>query len=402
MTLTEFFNSILVSLPRGGFETADCTFDEFLERLYRDYTAEARKISDPGYHDICERVAHSVSDICHLSDQIVAAARHYLQGYPHQAYEEIKRSLTSATFDSLITEVSAFDPTATTVPFDLYLESTLHPAMYRMRPNLGLAAAGTLKRKDIFHVPFENRNMVRNQRYSIAGLPCLYLGSSTWICWEELDRPELNASIFSRFKFAEKTTILDFQLPPAYAWTIYENVLRNSRSSSPMERIGELRARFNDDFIVAYILCWPLLAACSIRVDAREGSFFPQYIVPQLLLQWVTKEHKVDGIRYFSTRVTKPDAFVNANYVFPTRNIKRAGRCSFLQRKIHLVPPLHWALLQLVASNRRWSPELGNSGGQVQLAETMTVPYRDTQFFELEQRLSDLANEPSGSGPVEN
>lgn len=275
--------------------------------------------------------------------------------------------------------------------------------MYRMRPNFEWAAAGTLKKKDIFHVPFENRNLVRNQRYSIAGLPCLYLGSSTWICWEELDRPELNGCICSRFKFAEETTILDFQFTPANAWDIFIRVRDLSRGGDPPKRIDELLARYDDNFIISYILYWPLIAATSIRVDWRVGAFFPQYIVPQLLLQWVTKEGKVDGIRYFSTRMAKMNHYVNVNYVFPTRDIQHLGRCSILRRKIHLVAPVPWAILELTKKDPHeitFGGATGNQIGVVQLSDSMTYSYHLTKFYDLEDRLATIENQ-HGSGPVE-
>ena len=40
-----------------------------------------------------------------------------------------------------------------------------------------------LERNQLFHIPFKDRHLVANQRYSIAGLPCLYLGSSIYVCW---------------------------------------------------------------------------------------------------------------------------------------------------------------------------------------------------------------------------
>lgn len=403
MNLSDFFSGPAALLPRGGFEAADCTFDVFLQRLYRDYVAAVKEISDPEHHDICETIENSIPEIEQIARRIVRATKHFLQGYPHLAYQEIKNTLKNVEFDSLLTVVSSYDPSAPPKPFDFHLEATLHPAMYRMRPNFGLAAAGMLTKKDIFHVPFENRNLVRNQRYSIAGLPCLYLGSSIWICWEELDRPELNGCICSRFKFAEETTILDFQLPPAIAWDVFTRVRNLSRGSDPPQRIDELLARYNDNYVISYILYWPLIAASSIRVDSRIGAFFPQYIVPQLLLQWVTKEGKVDGIRYFSTRMAKMNHYVNVNYVFPTRDIQRRGCCSFLRRKIHLVPPVPWALLELTKKDPHefsFGGAMGNRIGVVQLSDSMTYSYHLTKFYDLEDRLASLENQ-HGSGPVE-
>lgn len=404
MNLSDFFNSPVVSLPRGGFETAKCTFDVYLRRIFTDYLEAVENLDDPKHTAICEAVKQSIPEIRRVAGRIVRATRRFLEGYPHEAYQEVKNTLRNVKFDSLLTEVSSFEPAAPPVPFDLYMESTLHPTMFRMRQNFGLAAVGTLKRKDIFHVPFESRNLVSNQRYSIAGLPCLYLGSSTWICWEELDRPDLNGCIFSKFKFVERTTILDFQLPPTNAWKIYSGVVALSQSNLPPPRIAELRGKYDEAFIISYILYWPLIAASSIRVEARTGAFFPQYIVPQLLLQWVTKEHKVDGIRYFSTRTSPENYYVNVNYVFPARDIKYQGRCSVLRRKLHLATPVMWAMVELTKDPRDQPVFLpgtvDNRVGFVEFSKSMKYPYSDTKFFDFEKRFNP-SEQGDDFGPVE-
>ena len=46
------------------------------------------------------------------------------------------------------------------------------------------------KKEEMFHIPFNKRYLVGNQRFSISGLPCLYLGGSPYVCWEELGRPD--------------------------------------------------------------------------------------------------------------------------------------------------------------------------------------------------------------------
>jgi hypothetical protein len=392
MNLKEFFRTQEVSLPRGGFETAKRTFDQYLQTTFRSYIASVQRIDDPEYPNICKQVEKLLPELKQISRRIVSATKCFLAGYPHQAYRAVKLSLHGAKFQNFITELSSFDPAAPPVPFSPFLEVTFRPSLYRMRPHMELEDVSTLTRKDIFHVPFENRHLVVNQRYSIAGLPCLYLGSSAWICWEELGRPDLNGAVFSSFRFAEKALVLDFQLTPEQAWDIYEGVQTNSKNV-------DLLQKFSDDFIASYILFWPLIAACSIRVERKEGSFFPQYIVPQLLLQWVTRHRKVDGIRYFSTRAAKPDYFVSLDYVFPTKNIKREGRCSYLQKKLHLLPPVQWGILQLIRSQQRASFWRTTMAGQVQLAESLVIPYRDTEFNQLEEHFAARAE--SDWGPVE-
>ena len=76
---------------------------------------------------------------------------------------------------------------------------------------------------------------------------------------------------------------------------------------------------------------WILTAACLIKVKKKENEesespFKPEYIVPQLLLQWIcnknkklinsSMEHQIFGICYLSTDAEeyKPSEY---NYVFP-------------------------------------------------------------------------------------
>ncbi|MFW8247620.1 hypothetical protein ACOIDW_27415, partial [Klebsiella pneumoniae] len=48
------------------------------------------------------------------------------------------------------------------------------------------------EREEIFHIPFTERQNVSAQRYSVAGLPCLYLGTSLYVCWQEMNKPDFD------------------------------------------------------------------------------------------------------------------------------------------------------------------------------------------------------------------
>jgi hypothetical protein len=48
------------------------------------------------------------------------------------------------------------------------------------------------------------------------------------------------------------------------------------------------------DLVVAHAVCWPLIAACSIKVKNPGANFKPEYVVPQLILQWITDETRID------------------------------------------------------------------------------------------------------------
>lgn len=46
--------------------------------------------------------------------------------------------------------------------------------MYKCRENAKLFH---FTKDEMFHIPYDKRNLVGNQRYSLSGLPCLYLGA---------------------------------------------------------------------------------------------------------------------------------------------------------------------------------------------------------------------------------
>jgi hypothetical protein len=102
------------------------------------------------------------------------------------------------------------------------------------------------------------------------------------------------------------------------------------------------------DFAVAQAICWPLLAACSIRRRHGDSPFIAEYVVPQLVLQWITHSNVHDGIRYFSVNL---DAYIDSpamacNYVFPAKQFAAQGHCATLRAKFEMSPPLSWQIVE--------------------------------------------------------
>lgn len=55
------------------------------------------------------------------------------------------------------------------------------------------------ERKDLFHIPFKLRHRVSAMRFSVSGLPCLYLGTSIFVCWQEMGKPDFDKLYISSF-----------------------------------------------------------------------------------------------------------------------------------------------------------------------------------------------------------
>lgn len=171
--------------------------------------------------------------------------------------------------------------------------------------------------EEMSHIPFQFNHKVGNERYSMSGFPSLYLGSSVYVCWEEMRRPDIDYANFALFKTTTPVKVVDLSNKEHYHFT------------------GE---KFAD--------C--LVLACSIPVQFPDDPFKPEYIIPQMLLQSLVRYNrdnkngeKIMGIMYSSTHIKDSKLWINYpenrinrklfyNYVFPAFDRKETGLSSEL------------------------------------------------------------------------
>lgn len=155
--------------------------------------------------------------------------------------------------------------------FDLNVESLIQEQegyFYRMRI---IENRRNVKPKEMFHIPFDNRNIVSTERFSFPGLPCLYLGCSAYVCWEEMGRPEFSRVMISALKTTQKLKLLDLRAPIYHRWN-----------------------QINKKSI-------PLILACQVVVADKDAKYKSEYIIPQLMMEYIITNHdNIDGILYSS------------------------------------------------------------------------------------------------------
>jgi hypothetical protein len=98
-----------------------------------------------------------------------------------------------------------------------------------------------------------------------------------------------------------------------------------------------------------YLMTWPLIAACSIKVKDYSDTFKPEYIIPQLLLQWVRNIGDIDGIKYNSTHIDKTVLFNDGdlyNLVLPVKENKDEGYCNHLVNLFEMTETISKQLLE--------------------------------------------------------
>ena len=197
-----------------------------------------------------------------------------------------------------------------------------------------------LNREDIFHIPFSCRHLVSAQRYSVAGLPCLYLGSSLYVCWQEMDKPDFDKLYISSFISQDtKSKILNFV--PQLKTSI------NTKEWSSEE------LRTNNYIKASYLVLWPLIFSCSYIKTHENSSFTQEYIIPNLLMQWISTrgQSPISGIAYSSTKMKKSlGSKLSINVVLPPkatyRQTTQKDFCPRLSSLFDFTPPVSWQVLK--------------------------------------------------------
>lgn len=297
-----------------------------------------------------------------IVDAIKSSITEYYNGHPAGAYIILEKGLYNlhGEIGKLISRSSS--------------------PLFRLRLSDGYS--NEYSQEEMFHIPFEMRTLVASQRYSIPGLPSIYLGSSIYVCWEELGRPSFNNINVSMYESEEPLRVIDFSYSPSY-------IAEFARSSEAEEYPDSALKELNQYFII-----WPLIATCSVRVRIKNNTFKPEYILPQLVLQYVTKsDHNIDGVKYLSVNnnSSKTSTDLLHNYVFPVKTINSTGVCEVLKDKFKLTKGIPWQIFDIHKNTLRGLPA-GESDMHllnISFEDTPNLPYGSTDFGRFERFLEE-------------
>ena len=372
-TLSERFNLVVEALDRTEFEIprgqgqTDDDFPIYLKKQLDQYIAHYKKVLMPLIEDedgmpfgedselplpmLQESLLEPINP---LSNGRIRAVNFYYEGRLLQANEAFREALNDVRF-----------PWLTTIS-----TSQNGRDFYRTRSS----SDRRLTKQELFHNPFENRGNAATSRYSIPGLPALYLGDSTYVCWEESRRKKMDNLYFSRFRNTEPIRLVQIQ--------------RIDDLLNTMDAVGA--ANYHRlSFLVRYLRLFPLCIACSIKTKSDNDIFKPEYIIPQLLLQYVTTEKEVAGIMFPSTRVdySKINRVPAYNYVFPVKQSQSRGFCSALKQIFQLTEPTSLELENLMSysSVKSLPLEAFMDRRTLTMVEGVPEPYATTAFGFLEQ-----------------
>lgn len=160
----------------------------------------------------------------------------------------------------------------------------------------GRKEKGILTKWDMFHIPFNKRYLIQNQRYSLTGQPIIYLGKSIIDIVKELGVEDEKELKISSFQIKNKLRIYDLR----------NNIFSDITKKNVSELLGSDNSTFDKRKFFKNILS----SICSFerRREYKKYSFCEEYVIPQILAQ-IIKNEGYDGIIYYSTK-----KFSNINF----------------------------------------------------------------------------------------
>ncbi len=237
----------------------DQRIDDFLKALFKEYNKMLFELNVNCEYDFLSPKQLQTIEL--IERRIVQSLKDYYNGHLYGAIGEI---------DFLLQDINLING------FNI---STLHENDIWYRGRIKEEGMRLYERKEMFHIPNHMREKVNNQRFSLNGYPCLYLGKSIWACWEELNEPHLDDICFSALKITKEIKVLDLSIP-----------------------INEMIENKTSDELLTLLITMPLSIACSVKTLNEKANFKSEYVIPQLLMANLINSEYFEGFVFTSTK----------------------------------------------------------------------------------------------------
>ena len=367
MNLQEFLSHPDVQLPLSWDEkTGSYDFHDFVRKRFERFYELLSVLDDS---PIARKVLSRKSAVEQCGLNLLHSLDHSLNGRMVEAFKALRLALGEVSDEMKRQEAS----------WNCDIDKRL---LYRVRQGLH----GRLSREQLFHIPFEERYRVPPHRYSILGLPCLYLSGSLYTCWEEMGRPPLHQLHVAAFWLKKSIKMLHLVDRPS--------LIRPWVNGNDVVERQNVQRDFLDKWISRSLVLWPLIASSSVVVRHRDSPFKPEYVIPQMLLQWVRENGDCDGICYSSSNVRVASTEYPPavwNYAFPAKTSKPAGWCNHLCSLFKMTTPCGWELLRAAQAGdtvESVSPPFF----RIELIEGLEEQYALSEFGETEAKLGNLVS----------
>lgn len=248
------------------FRCGDASYIESLSELLNKYVDYVE--------NYIKQESYIINRIKNVNSTILSAITNLKQANSQEAYSQICKFIRDEKYN---------------INWPIYTLDNNIP-LIRLR----YYASDLVFRRDIFHIPYSLRHNVSQQRFSIPGVPCLYLSGCAFTAWLELNKPNFSNLWCAGFRANSEVKLLDLAIR-------LDNIIKDEN---------------NVDKLIFY----PFVIATSFSTKHPQSPFKEEYIISNILLQAIINNTEYKGIRYFSTKISNYKseyAWMATNIVLP-------------------------------------------------------------------------------------
>ncbi len=360
---------------------------EWIEKLnYNKFVAPFLIKSDNQYFSELKNKLNELVDelyLCGADSDILDVARRYRDRITSSIDFYYKGDIikSQTIINDLINEFPddneyAISGINTGIAFPGYSQDNLEVQFFRARLNDRVV---DYPARQMLHIPFSKREIVKSERFSIPGLPCLYLGNSSYVCWIEMGRP-------ADFQFNVSPVVLDntqkvFNLAVSIEdFKLYQK-LDNFKVDISLVK--------NE---VITLLKLVILNMCtSYKIQDIERNFKSEYIVSQMIML-ACKNRGLDGVAYFSKQVSSEifASIVGVNLAL-FANYNGEDDFSKICEHIEIGDSFNYSMYKQLLPSLKYkdynlridaSPYINNIG-----TFDRQFPYKETEFYDFDKYL---------------
>ena len=229
---------------------------------------------------------------------------------------------------------------------------------------------------EMLHIPFSKRSHVKSYRFSISGLPCLYLGNTSYACWIEMRKP-------ADYRFNVSPVVLDnsqkvLNLIATASWI-------NTLVSNNYIDLSD------SDSVINMFKLMVLTYCTSYKVKEQDRNFKSEYVLPQMIML-ACKRLDLDGVVYYSKQVSDERfATVTGINVALFATYEDGLDLSPICSHIKIDDSFNYSTFKQLHSSLKYKeyplcvdkyPQIKNIGNFKR-----QIPYRETYFYEFDKYL---------------
>ncbi|MDD2361756.1 MAG: hypothetical protein PHH84_02185 [Oscillospiraceae bacterium] len=292
-----------IALPKRYFNNDFIISDKFREET-DTFISLLHQCSCKEFNvDQEEKIKQNLAEICDIALLNISSVLNIINYYENAdlktAQEEFDILMSRIKDDIFISSIDDWVQ-ITTKEQNFWTQFRITPGYryFRVRPSEYESYTISLNADELFHIPLSKRAYSNNERFSLAGFPSLYLSTMLPLAWQECGYPQ--KYYYSEYQF-------EHCYDSTFEKRLVDKELRFLSLYSPDEICNWGSSVKHNNFdhwlevVTKYLKSYPLILACSFVNQSGKVPYKQEYIIPQMLMQWVQRNNlTVQGISYFT------------------------------------------------------------------------------------------------------